>query len=265
MDLNHHRAGRGQPLVLLHGVGHHWQTWSPVIPRLKERFEVIAADSPGFGSSPPLPAGVDPTIDAYADAFVGWFDELGLQDPYVAGNSMGGAIALELARRGRARGVTAISPAGFWNDRELRYCQRSLGLIARMPGVVHAPMMALVGSPVTRTLLISNLFARPWRVPAVELRGALAAAWSAPAFTPALEAFARYRFSAARAADLDQRRVTIAWGTRDRLLPYSRQAPRARALLPGARHVALPRLGHVPFYDDPGMMVELLSRDALGG
>ncbi len=260
--MNHYRVGRGEPLALLHGVGDHWQTWSPVIPLLAERFEVIAVDSPGFGRSEPLSAGVEPTIDNYADALVGWLQQQGLDAPYVAGSSMGGAIALELARRGRARGVCAISPAGFWNDTELRFCQRSLGLIAQMPRVARAPVLRLAGSAAGRAVLMGQLFARPWRIPAEEARLKLRDAWASPAFVGALAAFERYRFG--RPQELGSVPVTVAWGSRDFLLPFARQAPRARALLPWARHVTLPGLGHVPFFDDPGMLAELLTRSALG-
>ena len=71
---------------------------------LAPSFDVVATDSPGFGRCAPLPPDVEPDIDAYADAFIAFFAEQGLGRPHVAGNSMGGAIVLELVRRGR-RGV----------------------------------------------------------------------------------------------------------------------------------------------------------------
>ncbi len=55
--------------------------------------------------------------------------------------------------------------------------------------------------------------------------------------------------------------MTIAWGRRDRLLPYRLQAPRARALLPWATHVTL-GAGHVPFYDDPAAVAEVIRARA---
>src|ERR1700722_18267682 len=52
MLLNHYRAGDGEPLVLLHGIGSHWQMWEPVLPMLTDRHDVIALDLPGFGGAP---------------------------------------------------------------------------------------------------------------------------------------------------------------------------------------------------------------------
>jgi len=53
-QLNHARRGSGPPLVLLHGIGHHWRAWDPVLARLAARHDVIAANLPGFGKAPPL-------------------------------------------------------------------------------------------------------------------------------------------------------------------------------------------------------------------
>lgn len=129
--------------MLIHGVGHHWQAWRPVLPRLRDEYDVLACDSPGFGRSAPLPAGVEPTVWAYAAAFEAFFDRQGLDRPHVAGNSMGGAIALEPARRGAVRSATAVCPAGFWTPDERRYCRLALMVPARMPGVLQPGVLAL--------------------------------------------------------------------------------------------------------------------------
>lgn len=258
--MNHHREGSGPALVLIHGIGHHWQGWRPVIDRLAPEFDVIACDSPGFGRSKPLPADVEPTVPAYAEAFERFFSELGLDRPHVAGNSMGGAIALELARRGAARSVVAISPAGFWTDRERRFCQLSLAALTGLPTWARPTVKALAGTVPGRVLLFAQLFAHPERIPADEAVSTLEDAWAAPAFAGALAAFDRYRFT-----DPEQLRgaeVTVAWGRHDRLLLYGRQAPRARAALPWARHVTL-GAGHTPFFDDPAAVAEVIRSTAL--
>src|SRR5215207_9063102 len=83
-----------------------------MLPRLEERFDVLAVDLPGFGRSEPLPPGVDPTPEALAAAVEDEMRRAGFDRAHIAGNSLGGWIALELARRGRSRTVTAISPGG---------------------------------------------------------------------------------------------------------------------------------------------------------
>ncbi|MGO9761918.1 MAG: alpha/beta fold hydrolase [Solirubrobacteraceae bacterium] len=255
LSINYHREGEGPPLVLLHGVGHHWQAWEPVIERLVGEFDVIACDSPGFGASAPLSAGIEPTIPAYADAFEWFFAELGLERPHVAGNSMGGAIALELARGRAVRSVSAFSPAGFSTTAELRFCQLSLGALGGVPEAARPALEALARTRAGRVALFSQTFGYPARLPAEEAIATLRDAWASPALAGALAAFSQYRFDAPR--QLRNTPLTIAWGRRDRLLPYRLQAPRARALLPWATHVTL-GAGHVPFYDDPAACAEVV-------
>jgi pimeloyl-ACP methyl ester carboxylesterase len=255
VSINHHRAGSGEPIVLLHGVGHHWQAYAPVIGRLAEDFDVLACDSPGFGRSLPLAPGIDPTVPAYADAFEWFFAELGLERPHVVGNSMGGAIALELARRRAVRSASAFSPAGFWTGAERRFCQLSLRALADLPPRARPFVEALARTRPGRVALFSQTFGFPARLPAEEAVATLRDAWAAPAFGPALAAFDSYRFE--RGEELGNVPVTIAWGERDRLLPYRLQAPRARRLLPAATHVAI-GAGHVPFYDDPAVAASVI-------
>ena len=257
--INYHREGRGPPLVLLHGIGHHWQSWRPVISLLAGEFDVIACDSPGFGRSAPLAEGVRPVIPAYVAAFERFFEQLGLARPHVAGNSMGGAIALELARRRAVGSAVAISPAGFWTPAELRFCQISLSALARTPKVARAAVAAIARTRPGRIALFSQTFGWPTRLPAAEAVSTLEDAWAAPAFSEALAAFDEYDFGAPE--ELDGVPLTIAWGVRDRLLPYARQAPRARAMLPHARHITL-GAGHVPHFDDPAVVAETIRSGA---
>lgn len=255
LSINHHREGSGPPLVLLHGVGHHWQAWRPVIELLSDDFDVIACDSPGFGRSSQLPPSIEPNIAAYVDAFEWFFIELGLERPHVAGNSMGGAIALELARRRAVRSATAFSPAGFWTPLELRFAQISLGALANLPAALRPAVLALARRPAGRRMLFGQLFGYPERLPEDEAVSALRDAWAAPAFNGVLDAFAGYSF-----ADPDELRsvpIAIGWGKLDRLLIHRLQAPRARAMLPWATHATL-GAGHVPFFDDPPAVAEFI-------
>jgi pimeloyl-ACP methyl ester carboxylesterase len=259
LSINHHREGDGPPLVLLHGVGHHWQAWRPVIDLLSREFEVIACDSPGFGRSSQLPASIEPTVAAYVDAFEWFFVELGLERPHVAGNSMGGAIALELARRRAVRSATALSPAGFWTPLELRYAQNSLRALANMPVALRPAIAALARTRSGRRALFAQTYGYPARLPAEEALATLEDAWAAPAFNGALAAFDNYTFS--EPEELRNVPVAVAWGKLDRLLPYRFQARRARAMLPWAMHVTL-GAGHVPFSDDPAAVAEVIRARA---
>ncbi|HEX4483711.1 MAG TPA: alpha/beta fold hydrolase [Solirubrobacteraceae bacterium] len=258
--IHHHREGSGPPLVLLHGLGLSWQIWRPLIGVLARDFDVIACDSPGFGESPPLQAGVEPTIPAYAERFAAFFAELGLERPHLAGNSMGGAIGLELARRGAVRSVCAISPAGFWTPTERAFCQLSLGSLASVPRALRPALLALAGTRAGRTALFWQTFGRPALMPPDEPARILLNAWASPALAPALDAFSAYAFDSAEQLDASAP-VTVGWGVHDRLLPYRTQAPRARALLPRTRHVAL-GAGHVPVFDDPAAVCQLIRSAA---
>src|ERR687896_2293923 len=94
MDLDHHHGGAGEPLVLIHGIGHTWRGWKPMLPLLEPRFDVLAVDLPGFGHSPPLPPGTDSTPETLADAVEAVMDDAGFGRANIAGNSLGGWIAL---------------------------------------------------------------------------------------------------------------------------------------------------------------------------
>src|SRR5918999_1003745 len=146
--LDHHRGGSGEPLVLVHGIGHTWRAWKPVLPLLEQRFDLLAVDLPGFGRSAPFPPGVDSTPEALADAVEDEMARAGFEDAHLAGNSLGGWISLELARRGRARTVTAISPSGLTLPREKRWGTRLLRAARWLAQHMSAPA-ALYRNPVT--------------------------------------------------------------------------------------------------------------------
>jgi pimeloyl-ACP methyl ester carboxylesterase len=246
-------AGAGPPLVLLHGTGSRRGVWDPVIAAVSRERRTLALDLPGFGASPP--EAFDPNVGGYVARLTRWFAEQGLDRPHVAGNSMGGGIALELARARVVASATAISPVGFWTRRERRYAQYSIRASRAIGARLRPLAPAITRSPVGRTALLGQMRARPWRMPAGEALAELEAFVAAPWVEPALRGFDRYRFH-----DGDELRdvpVTIAWGARDALL-IPRQAARARRMLPWARHVALRGCGHLPFHDNPDAVAAVL-------
>lgn len=109
-----YRAGRGEPVVLLHGFTGTWHHWRPVLGELASRYDVIAPTLAGHAGGPPLVIEDHATIAFAADHLEQHLDELGVGTAHFVGNSMGGALSLELAKRGRARSVVALSPGGLW-------------------------------------------------------------------------------------------------------------------------------------------------------
>jgi pimeloyl-ACP methyl ester carboxylesterase len=253
VPLAHDRTGSGPPLVLLHGLGSCKEMWRPVVPLLAGERDVITVDLPGFGASPPGAT----TVEQMAREVAEFADGLGLDRWHVAGNSMGGGIALELAARGRVRSACGVSPLGFANDREAVYAR---GVLVATRGISRAlvPVApALARNPALRTLLTSHIVARPWRVPPGD-----AALWTrmcaeAPSFWALLRSAPDWH------VDPPACPTTVAWGERDRLLIFSRQAPRARRMVPAARHVTLTGCGHLPTWDDPEQVARVLLEASL--
>jgi len=90
------RAGKGPPLLLLHGWPEFWLTWEPVMARLAHRFTLIAPDLRGFGDSdkPAGPCGPD----QHASDMLALLEALGLPKVGVVGHDVGGAVMQPLAR-----------------------------------------------------------------------------------------------------------------------------------------------------------------------
>jgi pimeloyl-ACP methyl ester carboxylesterase len=258
MRLAHVRRGAGPPLALIHGIGSQWQRWEPVLDRLAREREVVALDLPGFGDSEEHRA--RPTVEALASAAAEFLDGLGLAGAHVAGNSLGGGVALQLARMGVVRSACGISPAGFVNDREGRYA-RTVLMESRRVAKLTAPRAELLcDGPVRRALAFGHLCARPWRVPPGEAAGALRNLANSPGFETTFEAIEDFRWHGPEPGCP----VTVAWGDKDRILIYSRQAPRARRRLPSGRHVTLTGCGHVPTWDDPEQVARVLLEASAG-
>lgn len=253
VDIVFERRGSGAPLVLLHGIGHRWQAWEPVLDLLAADRDVIAVDLPGFGAAPPLPAGTPYTLDTAMDNLAATFAALGLERPHIAGNSLGGLFSLEAADRGLVSSATALSPAGFFNAAELRYAAAVLRASRLGAGVPEAVLTRLVRSPRRRAALFGMIYGRPDRMDAAALLDDARALRSAVGFEPTLRAGGKVRF-AGRCADVP---VTIGWGTKDRLLRAG-QAVRAQRALPQARFVWLEGCGHVPMGDEPELVARLL-------
>lgn len=253
------RHGSGEPLVLVHGLTHRRQAWYPVLDDLAVHREVILVDLPGHGRSPDLVTGDRPIPDVLRDAFKEFLDYEGLVGanlPHVAGNSLGGRIALEAGVNGHARSVTAFSPAGFWRtDASFAHTRRIFTSAAAV--VRHLGPLAdrLAFSSAGRRVVYTALMAHPGHVPSDTALGDIRGFRRAlPALRVLLDAATP--FTGEISPDVP---VTIAWAGRDLVLP-SWQAEVARAVLPHAEHIAMRGVGHVPMWDDPKRVARILLR-----
>jgi pimeloyl-ACP methyl ester carboxylesterase len=189
----------------------------------------------------------------YAQVLAGLFDELGIDCAHLAGNSVGGWTALELAKLGRARSVVAISPAGLWPKRDPWRSVFQLWSQHKM-GQVSAPLTPrLFASPTGRALLMRGIVAKPRQVPAdaaVEMAKTFA---QTPCFDEHLSAVRRERFRDGQGIKVP---VTVAWGEQDRLLPA--KARRRDELPEHARVISLPGCGHLAMWDDPALVARII-------
>ncbi|MEW1646122.1 MULTISPECIES: alpha/beta fold hydrolase [unclassified Streptomyces] len=254
VTVSYARVGRGEPLLLLHGIGHHRQAWDPVVDVLATERDVIAVDLPGFGASPALPEGLSYDLPTTAAVFGAFCEALDLDRPHVAGNSLGGLMALELGREKLVRSVTAFSPAGFWSQAERRYAFGVLLAMRRIARRMPLPLVEkLARTAAGRTALTSTIYARPGRRSPEAVVAETLALVNAPGFDDTLRAGTSVRFT----DDLPGLPVTVAWGTQDRLL-LRRQGVRAKQLMPRSRLVRLPGCGHCPMNDDPALVARVI-------
>ena len=258
-----YRAGHGEPLVLLHGFMSTWHQWRPVLADLIPYFEVIAPTLAGHLGGPPYEEDEN-TLAAAGDAMEGRLDELGVGRAHLVGNSMGGALVLELAKRGRALSALALAPGGGWApesgeaDRLARMFARQRQLARAFASIVPA----VIKNPLLRRLAMHDVMYHGELVPPADVVQMMSASLHCAIFPRVIEAL---RSDRARVTDLEQisAPTLIAWPRHDRMLPMSRHADRFRAEIPGVEFRVLEGVGHVPTWDDPQLVADLI-RDFAG-
>jgi pimeloyl-ACP methyl ester carboxylesterase len=252
-----HRGGTGTPLLLLHGIGAIWRAWSPVLPYLEPHHDVIVPTLPGHGGGPPLDPEVAPSVQALADGLEAELDRLGLQKVHIAGNSLGGWLGMELARRGRAQSLVLLSPAGAWRSpRRFKVTvagvRFSLGALARYSSRAEA----IAERRMLRWALLAGQVAHPRHVPRESLVTYIRASGRSPVVDPLLRVL-HLRPVESLPADRDYP-VRVVWAERDRVLPFKHFGSPMLERIPGAELIRLRDVGHVPMSDDPARVAELI-------
>lgn len=246
-----YHAGTGEPLVLLHGFTDTWRGWTPVLPALSARHEVYASSLPGHLGGEPWDRSVTLSMPASVDALQRQLDALGLDQAHLAGNSLGGWLALELAARGRALSVVGLCPAGGWEQgsreerRIVRYFRRNQLLLH-----YFGPFLPLVARhPLLRRIALRDLVGDPRKVPSTSALALFEGAQGCAIIDDVLALVgADDTFGELEAIDCP---VRILYGSKDRLLRWPGYYARMRRMLPDADWVQLDGLGHLPMWDSP--------------
>lgn len=251
--LAYDRRGAGEPLVLLHGFGASRRCWDPVLPGLVDQRDVVVVDLPGHGDSSPSRARRSSPADIAATV-AELLDDLGLQTVHLGGNSLGGWVALELAKQGRARSVTAFSPAGLWARTAPGYLRASMRQSRLNARIVRRLAPNAPRSRLARWLFFVQVSAHPTRVPYQVGRRAVHDMATTSGFRATLRGTERSRFE-----DGTQIRVpvTVVFGAEDRVL-LPRSARRRDELPTNTRWLDLPNSGHMPMLDDAPAVARLL-------
>ncbi|MET8776066.1 alpha/beta hydrolase [Nocardia sp. NPDC004654] len=236
------------PLLLLHGVTMSAAAWDSIVPLLADEFDLIVPTAAGHRGGPRI-EGVA-TIEHLVDVTEQLLDERGIRTAHIAGNSLGGWMGIELARRGRARSVCALSPAGFWTTGAADETAPTgkLRRTKRLADAVHRIAPLPLRSAVVRRLIFNDVAVHGDRLTATQALGAVqdlvdcSAAYDILSTTESVTPLGTLPCP-----------ITLAWSAKDRIFPPSVNGAVARRRIPAARYVELPAVGHVPMIDDPAL------------
>jgi pimeloyl-ACP methyl ester carboxylesterase len=255
-------GGSGTPLVLLHGVGGTWRAWTPILPLLEGRHTVVALTLPGHPGGPPLPDGIAPSVAALVDGVAAELDRRGIDQAHLVGNSLGGWICLELARRGRARSVVVFGPAGAWRSRgRARALLGGMRLSFFLVRKLARRADSLVRRRWVRWLLLATQVHDPDHVPPEELAHSIRTSVDAGVVPALLRTIAHHSIEVL--PENPACPVKVVWAEKDRIIPFAHFGAPLMDRLPGAELVRIPGIGHVPMWDAPSEVArEILEMTA---
>jgi pimeloyl-ACP methyl ester carboxylesterase len=252
-----YEGGKGPPLVLLHGIGGSWRIWRPVIPMLERRHRIYAPTLPGHLGGEPWPWDSEATVYGIVDKLAEDFAQRGIDRPHVVGNSLGGWIALELARRNIPASVTALSPAGAWrNDRHYQAVARPFRIAHALMPLLIPLVRPLLGIAAVRRSLNAQAMEHGDRVPRDEMLHAMRSLGGTRILPQLLATMGRK--GPIKPLVGIHCPITIAWGEHDKVIPFETYGAPMLAAAPGAVAATLAGCGHVPMYDAPEMVAALI-------
>jgi len=244
------------PLVLIHGLGSAATAFKPIIPALAQSFRVITVDLPGHGQSAYNKAqAMDPKSLGRA-VFESVESKYGINEFHVAGNSLGGWIALEMAadKPERIESLTALAPAGLWlkpasgrvpSEAQSYYIAKVLRPLIRVG--LHAIALRKIG--------YSNVSPK-WQELSYEICYDSAYAMGhATGYFQAWDGMLGKRFEAYVPESVP---VTILFGDTDNTLPYPHS--QERSLAPAhSSWMVIDNCGHAPMWDYPQLIAKIIK------
>ncbi|HEV2075728.1 MAG TPA: alpha/beta fold hydrolase [Thermoleophilaceae bacterium] len=254
-------AGEGPVVVLVHGITGTNDNWRSVIPRLAERYTVVAPDLIGHGGSA-KPRG-DYSLGAYASGIRDLLVALGHERATFVGHSLGGGVVMQLAYQfpERCERMVLVSSGGL--GREVNLLLRA----ATLPGselvlpLLTATRVLDAGRGAARALGRIGLRAGTDLEEMARGHASLADAGARQAFIHTLRGIVEPRGQRVRANDrlylAAEMPSLIVWGERDRIIPVA-HGRAAQREMPGSRLETFPEAGHYPHLDDPDRFVGAL-------
>ena len=256
--VNYAEIGEGPPIVLLHGLGGCWQNWLENMPRLAELgHRVIAPDLPGFGASPMPPWEI--TIPAYGRMISELCEQLQVGRCVLAGNSMGGFVATEIAvgEPEWVERLVLISAAGMSHAKMRR---EPVLAGARLSAAANPLLLRLdirsMRRPGLRKLAFGGVMRHPDKLRRELLVEMIGPAVGADGFLAAVAGLTGYDLT----DRLERIRIPtlIVWGRDDLVVPAS-DAAGFHERIAGSELVVFDDCGHVPMIERPVRFNRLLA------
>lgn len=253
-----YEGGAGSALLLLHGLGGTWHIWKPV---LEMHDRVIALTLPGHFRGPALASGVEPSVEATADSLLADLHRRGIERAHVAGNSLGGWLSVELARRGFAPSVTAFSPAGSWRTaKDYEAVSKPFRIVYFLLPLLMVLVWMFLRMAAVRRFLNKQAMEYGDRVPRADVYASMRSMRSMrkthilPGLLTSMGVIGAIKPWRVEPSIP----VLIAWCEQDKVTPFEAYGTAMVGAIEGARTVIVKGVGHVPMYDDPEQVAALI-------
>lgn len=252
------RVGSGEPMLLLHGftLSHH--VWRSIVNDLSDDYDVVALTMPGHWGGRPL-RWRELGLRGIADGIEQDLDELGLDTCHIVGNSLGGRLAFELARRGRARSLATINAAVGSKRFDYHVFLAGIEFIKQYRLALETRLRGdhTTGDPRLQRPVLSNSVRDLSAVAPDDAANMMRAIAHCPIYLSSMAAFALDGM----VIDLDWARVPTSIMISEFDL-YPNHAPHIRHILDNLpehiREVRLPGVGHIPWLEAPALVADAL-------